>query len=205
MSTPPLLTMPTSANIAEVVFKIKRVVSRTFSPYTLHDQAFRWPGEQWMVDFTMPPMGDPDIANEWKAFGVRLEGSYGRFYMGDPSAPTPRGVATGTPLIKGAGQVGNSIVTDGWTSGVTGILKAGDYVQIGTRLHMQTVDVNSNGSGEATLTLQPAVISAPADNSAVVVNNPKGIFRMMSNTFEWRVSPGPIYFMSFQAEEVLDA
>lgn len=203
--TAPLLTMPTSANIAEVVFKIKDVVARTFSPYTLQDQAFRWPGEQWMVDFTLPPIGDVDVANEWKAFGVRLEGSYGRFYMGDPSSPTPRGAATGTPLIKGAGQLGNSIVTDGWAAGVTNILKAGDYVQIGTRLHMQMVNVNSNGSGEATLTLRPAVISAPADNSAVVVNSPKGIFKMTSNTFEWRVSPGPIYYISFQAEEVVGA
>lgn len=203
--TAPLLTMPTTSNIAEVVFKLKRVVSRTFSPYTLHDQAFRWPGEQWMVDFTLPPIGDIDVANEWKAFGVRLEGSYGRFYMGDPSAPTPRGAATGTPLINGAGQLGNSIVTDGWTAGVTNILKAGDYVQIGTRLHMQMVNVNSDGSGNTTLTLQPAVISAPADNSAVVVNNPKGIFKLSTNTFEWRVSPGPFYYISFQAEEVVGA
>ncbi len=52
--------------------------------------------------------------------------------MGDPVNTSPRGAATGTPLVKGASQTGNTLTTDGWTTGVTGILKAGDWIQLGT-------------------------------------------------------------------------
>lgn len=209
MTTPPILTMPTSAVIADIVFSLTRVVGRTASPYTLEDQTFRWPGEQWKVDFNMPPMGEASIANEWKAFGVRLEGSFGQFYMGDPSASTPLGLGTGTPLVMGAGQLGNNITIDGLPVSTADILKAGDYVQIGTgtssRLHMQVLDLDSNASGEATLTLHPAVRSALADNTEVSFHNCVGLFRMSSNTFQWSVTPGPIYQISFQAEEVVSA
>jgi len=71
--------------------------------------------------------------------------------------------------------------------------------------HMITEDVNSNGSGLATLTFVPALRTSPADNAAIVVNNPKGLFRLMDNTFAWSVDPGPLYRFSFQAVEVLIA
>lgn len=208
MSTPPLVEMPTSAGIADITVSLATVVSRTQSPYSLQNQAFRWPGEQWRMDLSIPPIADPQIAGEWKAFGVQLEGSYGYFLCGDPSGRNPVGVGTGTPLLKGAGQLGNSILIDGLTPSTTNILRAGDYVQIGTgtnaRLHMQMVDLDSDSSGEATLTLRPAVRRAQADNEAVSFHNAVGLFRMAENTFEWRVTPGPIYIISpFSAEEVI--
>lgn len=207
MTTPPIVALPSSAKFAEIVFSLQRVVGKTASPYTLQGQFYKWPGEQWLADVTVPPIVDREIAGQWKAFGAALQGSFGQFYMGDPSAIAPVGIGTGTPLVKGAGQTGNSLIIDGLTPSVTGILKAGDWVQVGTgtssRLHMQTADVNSNGAGEATLTLEPALRYSPADNSAVSFHNTVGLFRMQSNTFEWRVLPGPIYMVSFQAEEVI--
>lgn len=207
MSTPPILTLPSSAIAADINFTITRVVGSTMSPYTLENQTFKWPGEAWAVDFNMPPINDPVIAGEWKAFGVKLEGKYGQFYMGDPSAPNPVGLGTGTPLVNGAGQLGNSIDIDGLPSSTSDILKAGDWVQIGTgvasRLHMQVEDLDSDGSGHATLTLQPAVRTALADNTAVSFHNCVGLFRMSSNMFQWRVTPGNIHQISFQAEEVI--
>jgi hypothetical protein len=207
MSLPPILTMPTSVGIADVNFSLTRVVASSISPYTLEDQTFKWPGEQWRVDFNMPPMGDPAIANEWKAFGVKLEGKYGQFYMGDPSATSPVGVGTGTPRVMGGGQIGNSIDIDGLVPGTSNVLRAGDFVQIGTgvesRLHMQVEDLNADGLGRATLTLHPAVRRNLPDNTEVSFHDCVGLFRMTSNTFEWRVTPGPIYQISFQAEEVI--
>lgn len=209
MSAPPLLNLPSSSCAANVVMTLVRTVGQTVSPFTKESQEFLWPGEQWAMSFDMPPMVSRAVAADWQAFALKLKGKYGRFLAGDPSAKNPRGVATGTPLVKGAGQTGNTLLTDGWTNSVTGILLKGDYFQIGTgsssRLHMITEDANSNGSGEALLTFEPALRYSPTDNLALTVINPRGVFQLSSNDYAWSVNPGPVYRLSFQAVEVVNA
>lgn len=209
MTDRPIITVPDSLCAASVVFYIDRVVANTLSPYSLIEQTFKWPGEQWRVDVTLANIVDKRTAGQWKAFLTALEGTYGMFYLGDPSAKVPVGVATGTPLVDGGGQSGNSLNIKGLTPGVTRILAAGDMVQIGTgqssRLHMQMVDLDSDGSGNATLTLQPAIREAPNDNVALNFHDAKGVFRLSSNTVSWNVKPGPVWNMAFQAEEVVGA
>lgn len=207
--TRPVITVPTSICVADVTFYIDRVAANTSSPFSLIEQTFKWPGEQWRVDFSLANITNKLLAGQWKAFGTACEGSYGMFLMGDPGARIPSGVATGTPQVDGGGQSGNSLNVKGLTTGVTNILRAGDMVQVGTgtasRLHMQMVDVNSNGSGKATLTLQPALRYSPANNLAVNFHDAKGMFRLSSNTFSWRQRPGPVWTIQFQAEEVVGA
>ena len=41
--------------------------------------------------------------DDWMATWMRLNGPYGTFYFGDPSKATPRGVATGTPVVDSPG------------------------------------------------------------------------------------------------------
>lgn len=208
MAVPPLVNMPQSSCMASITMGLVRVVGVSQSPFTLEEQSYKWPGEMWTVDFVMPPMKD-DVAREWKAFGLKLQGQYGYFLMGDPLGRVPKGVATGTPLVNGINQNGNTLSTNGWTPNVQNILMAGDYIQLGSgvssKLHMVTENVNSNSSGEANLPLEPALRSSPADNAPIVVNNPRGVFRLTSNTWMWQVSPGPFYRMSFQAQEVVSA
>ncbi|MBB4407092.1 MULTISPECIES: P22 phage major capsid protein family protein [Rhizobium/Agrobacterium group] len=114
------------------------------------------------------------------------------------------GVATGTPLVNGANQnvtydtvkdTGTqSLITDGWTNSITGILKAGDVFTIAgvfavnpvtkatlpfLRQFSVVADVDSGAStGPATLTITPPIIAsgaqqtvsaAPADNAAITV------------------------------------
>lgn len=204
-----VINMPYELCPSSAVMSIRRVVGRTISPYTLEEQSFKWPGEQWGAEITLPPIKDKEVANAWKAFFVKLKGSYGMFYFGDPSAKTPLGVATGTPVVQGGNQTGNTLVTDGWTNNITGILKAGDYIQIGTgaasKLHMVVEDANSDGSGVANLTIEPALRNSPADNTPITVTNAKGVFRLANNEFSWSVSPGSIYRISFEAVEVASA
>lgn len=208
MAVPPLLNLPNSSCMASIVMGLTRVVGISASPFTLEEQSYKWQGEIWTIDFVMPPM-KPNIAREWQAFGLKLKGQYGRFLIGDPLGKEPKGVATGTPLVKGINQTGNTLVTDGWSPNVQGILLAGDYIQLGSgassKLHMVTEDANSDSSGNANLSIEPALRASPADNSSVIINNPMGVFRLTSNSWSWQASPGPIYRMSFQAQEVISA
>lgn len=207
MSTPPLLNLPASACFANIVMTLTRTVGATVSPFTLEEQFFKWPGSAWSAEVSLPPITSRAIAADWISFGLNLEGSYGHFLMGDPMGKTPRGVATGTPIVSGANQNGNTLITTGWTPSTTGILLKGDYIQIGTgsssRLHMVTQDVNSDGSGLANLNIQPALRTPPPNLSTVYTHNTVGLFRMVDNNFSWGVSPGVIYRISFRAQEVV--
>lgn len=207
MTTPPFLEAPSSMCPNSLVISLKHVVGRTASPFTLESEGYKWPGEQWAVDFRLPPAADRDTFEEWLALALGLKGKWGSFLMGFPTYATPRGVGTGTPLIDGANQTGSTIDTKGWSNSITGILKQGDMVQFGTgtasRLHKLLKTPNSDGTGRATLEVTPDVPVAFADSSAITVVNPRGVFRMVENTVSWSIEPLPLYRFSFQAEAVI--
>jgi hypothetical protein len=111
-----------------------------------------------------------------------LQGIRGTFYFGDPQWTSPQGIGTGTPLVNGASQTGQDLITDGWTVSQTGIVKAGDWLQIGSgstqQICMVLADANSDGSGNATISLFPRIRTAFADNVAITVTSPKGVWRL---------------------------
>jgi len=63
--------------------------------------------------------------------------------------------------------------------------------------------VNSNASGQATLNLWPNLRTSPTDNSAVVVSNARGVFRLSANDATWSVNNAGLYSISFAAMESL--
>ena len=114
------------------------------------------------------------------------------------------GVATGTPAVNGGSQNTTyaltkdtntqSLITDGWTNSITGIVKAGDVFTIANvyavnpvtkatlpflKQFVVTADANSGAAtGPATLTISPPIItsgafqtvnSAPDDNALLTV------------------------------------
>jgi hypothetical protein len=199
------LSLPNS-NIAKIRLVANDVIGVSQSPFTAAQQVYKYTGQFWEADITLPPMKRAD-AEYWISFLLKLNGPYGTFLLGDPNGQTARGVATGTPVVDGSAQTGNELDTDGWTPDTTGILKAGDYIQIGSgissRLYKVLEDVNSDASGNATLTLWPNLRTSPADNASIVVNSPKGLFRLNSAQQSWDINEASIYGMTFGAREAL--
>lgn len=204
-----LIDVPNSACVGSATMTLTRAIGTTTSPFTYEEQFFKWQGERWSIGFEMPTFTSRAVAGEWKAFALQLEGRFNRFLFGDPLGKIPLGSASGTPLVNGSGQDGNSLSTDGWTPDTDGLLRKGDYFQLGTgmssKLYMVTKDVNSNGSGAATISFVPALRSSPTDNQAIITDNPRGVFRLADNSFSWSMAPGGLYRLSFQAEEVVNA
>jgi len=200
------LAMPTHTGRRSVEMRASNAVAFEMSPFTFAGQAQASAGQMWLADVTLPPMKRTD-AEQWIAWLVSLRGRFGTFTMGDPLGCTPRGVATGTPLVNGANQTGQDLAIDGCTINVTGWLKAGDFIQLGSgftaTLHKVLADADTNGSGETTLTLWPHVRTAPADNAAVTVSNTVGRWRLASNETAWSVNEAAIYGISFSAMEAV--
>ena len=200
------LALPTHTGIRSVELRAINAVAYGASPFTYSGQAFAYSGQMWSADITLPPMKRSD-AEQWVAWLISLRGHLGTFLLGDPIGCVARGAATGTPLVNGADQTGGTLIIDGATSSITGWLKAGDYIQLGTgtsaRLHKVLVDANSDGSGNVTLELWPHIRTAPADNAAVIVSNAKGLFRLSNNEQAWSINEASIYGISFGAMEVV--
>ena len=199
------LSLPTNVSFAKINFAASNVIGLSKSPFTLQAQTYQWPGEQWLVDVTLPPM-DQATAEAWVTFLISLRGQLGTLLIGDPTHTAPTGVATGTPKVNGAqGSMSTTLATKGWTHTVTGILKAGDFIQVGTgvqqRIYKVLKDVNSDGSGLATLDIFPALREGVSDNQTITLANCAGTFRLQSNERGWSVDLAKIYGIDFKCEE----
>lgn len=202
------LAFPTHTRPKGVNIRAVNVVAASTSPFTLRQQIVKHFGQRWEVEVSLPPMKRTN-AEQWVAWLLSLGGMYGTFNM--PLFPyTARGsasTAAGTPLINGGGQIGQTLLIDGAPNSVTGYLKAGDFIQRGAgasaTLHKVLTDVNSNGSGACTLELWPEMRTAVADNSAIVVSTPQGLFRLAGNETNYSVDDVAVYGMTFAAVEVI--
>jgi hypothetical protein len=199
------LTLPSNRQVVRVRMNANDIVSISSSPFTAQQQVYKYPGQFWEAEVTLRPLSR-DEAELWNGFFLSLNGAFGTFLFGDPVGQEPRGVATGTPLVKGAGQTGGSLITDGWTPSVSGILKAGDYIQLGTasaaKLYKVLETANSDSGGNATLKIWPNLRSSPADNAAVITNNPRGVFRCLTPV-TWTIEEAQQYGITFGAREAL--
>ena len=201
------LNLPTAAGISRVVFSAESVVGVTESPFSFNQQVFRHSGQRWKAQVTLPPLTQ-DQGEEWASFLLRLRGRFGTFLLGDPASETARGSAgqtPGTPVLDAAN--GDSIDITGAPASATGYLKAGDYIQIGSaanaRLYKVLEQVNTNGSGAATLNIWPAFRENAPLGSSIIVNNARGLFRLSSNQTDWVINTARTYGVTFAAEEAL--
>lgn len=201
------LVAPSAPGVARATLRAANVVGASRSPFTGQQQVQRHQGQWWAADIELPPLVGDDMSAPWLAFLLSLRGQFGTFLMGDPGKPQPRGVATGSPVVNGANQSGEQLSVSGFTASVAGILKAGDYLQLGSggsaRLHTVLADANSDGSGRVTLDIWPRLRSAPANGSAVIVRNPVGVWRLASSDTSWIREPAFQTGLRFSAVEAL--
>ena len=104
-----------------------------------------------------------------QAFVIAQRGQTDSFTMVLPGHKQPQGLATGSPLVNGAGQSGTSLVTDGWSSGATTLVKGTVFTIDGVyatnpleqslsmgRLMQFSINASVTLNTSATLTFTPA-------------------------------------------------
>lgn len=194
---------------AAVVLRPVNVIGMNRSPFSGSQQTVEYSGKWWEADIDLPPMRDDDSTDEWKAFLAKLNGRKGTFLMGDPSRALPKGSAAstpGTPVVNGADQTGHELDITGMPTSVTGYLKRGDYIQLGSgsasRLHILLDQLDTDSSGEGTAVIWPTLRTSPNNGATVTVIGARGLFRLTDN-IEWGMEPGTVFRMSFAALEVV--
>jgi len=108
----------------------------------------------------------------------------------------------GTPLVKGAGQVGSLLAVDGLTPAV--VVAKGKFLSVvigGQRyLHIVTAQTTANGSGEASLPIWPMLRVGTTDNAVVELAAPK-IEGFIAPGQEWSISRLRAVGVDFSIEE----
>lgn len=201
------LTFPTSFGLSSMTLGLDHAVAVAESEFTFEAQVQEHDGVAWELQGTLELL-TRDQAAEYNAFVKALKGRVGTFLFSPSGFGTARGVATGTPLVNGADQTGNTLITDGWTISQTGILKNDDYFQLGSgstaTLHsVVNGDADSDGSGNATFDFAPKIVTAPADNAAITVANPVGKFRMKENLLPVEIKPPFQHTIRFSARQAV--
>jgi len=201
------LTLPTSpSNFVTSEWRIIRTVAVSQSPFTYAQQVAKYTGSVWQTTVTLPPMKRAD-AGAWQSFLMQLNGRFGTFLLGDPDGKTIQGSASTVISVNGDHSIGAfDVVVDGCTASSTEF-KKGDYVQFGSgassKLHMIVADITSDGSGNATLQIEPPLKTALSDDDVVTYSDTKAIMRMDANDLGWNANNVSLYGISFSCTESL--
>jgi hypothetical protein len=107
---------------------------------------------------------------------------------------TGRPVATAGTAQGATGQTGNTLYLKGLPASTTGLLLQGDMVEIDLPTNSQLVRVtarlDSDADGLGVLQFENALKQSPADNAAVIVQQPLGRFVLAASSLGVEYTPG---------------
>lgn len=182
------------------------LVSR--SPFTFQGQAQSYGGSIRLATISVDGL-NRDSAEDWIGFLESLQGTIGTFLFGDPMAATPMGKGGGTPTIRTILSSRDIIGVSNAPVSTTDWLKRGDWFQIGNGLDARLYkvvgsnNVNSNSIGDTgSIFFFPKLRLSPVAGDPIIINNPKGLFRRTSGTYQYQ-QIGCNYSISFDCEEVI--
>ena len=192
-------TSPAFQSLAVSSFQ-STFVSRSISG---RRQARQIGGQYWIMRASFPPMTRAQFA-PIHAFVMAQRGRDESFTLTPPVISTGLGSPAGTPLVNGADQTGRSVVTDGWNNAIT-IFKAGDYLKFANHDKVYTVsaDVSSSGAGAATIAIEPALITSPANDSAITYSSVPFTVALRSGVQEFVTGTTGLFQYEIDFEEVL--
>ena len=114
-----------------------------------------------------------DIYGELMAFIIKQRSGKENFTIIPPEVEDARGVETGTLAVNGSHTAGDTtIAIDGFAADTANRLRTGDFIKFNghTKIYMVVADVTSS-SNAATVTIEPPLVSALADDETVSYDN----------------------------------
>tara|TARA_Y100001937_G_scaffold6474_1_gene8425 strand:+ start:1322 stop:1927 length:606 start_codon:yes stop_codon:yes gene_type:complete len=169
-------------------------------------RAVRQIGSQYfMFTVSMPPMNQDDAMNIF-AFLQKQKGSFESFQIKIPLQN--RGADKSSTAVKVVGShsaTDSTISLDGFSASTTGVLKAGDLIKFAghTKVYMVQSDIDSDGSGAATVLIEPGIVTTLADNEVVTMNQPDITVYLTSEDIMYSVDRNSVFSISFDVREVI--
>ena len=151
-----------------------------------------------------------DVYGELMAFIVKQRSGKENFTIIPPEIEDARGRETGSVLVNGVHAVGDTTIDmDAFAGDGDGRFKAGDFLKFAShdKIYMVVSDVTSS-SNAATVTIEPPLITALTNNSAVTYDNVPFTVHLTSDIQEFGVVGSDkdgnlLYQFEFDVEESL--
>ena len=180
--------------------------------------------ERWHAEITFTELEEDDW-NRIEAFFYKIDGAGGFFSMWDAAKELPRGeqvndVVTDAAYLTGTVETAattgaQSVHIGGLKTSTTGVLKANDHISIqhtptGFWMNYAVMDdVNSDGSGEATVTIRPGLFAPIAAADVVDFYRCRGVFQLAGDAMDGIGTRKPaslasIKFKAMGAPEVIN-
>ena len=132
-------------------------------------------GSQYFRFTCVMPTMDKDDAMDVFAFLQKQKGSFENFTIQLPFENRGADKSSTSVKVNGSHTASDgTIALDGFSTSTTAVLKAGDMIKFSghTKVYMVQSDIDSNSSGEATVLIEPNLVTALSDNEVVSMNRP---------------------------------
>ncbi|WP_436357287.1 hypothetical protein [Brevundimonas sp. CEF1] len=190
-----VLTLPTDpapANMAVALVSAKNTLTPAFGGA---EQELLRKGTRYALTFSMPPMTYVQ-SMDWDDLMAEGDTVLMRVFQPGLVIPNP-----GTPLVKGAGQAGTSLVIDGLPNGY--VIRKGQFLSVvssGQRYLYRAKASATSVSGTATVSLRTMLRRPPNDNDVVEIAQPmiEGFVRDLG---EWAVGVDRLVGLQFTVRE----
>ena len=129
--------------------------------------------QRWAFTISVITSTRATAYGELMAFIVKQRSGKENFTVVPPEIEDARGSETGSVLVNGVHAVGDTtIAMDAFAGDGSGRFKMGDFIKFAshTKVYMVVADVTSS-SNAATVTIEPPIITALADDSAVTYDD----------------------------------
>jgi hypothetical protein len=182
-------TYPTSPEFASVGFasEQKTITSTSDSGkmYTVQVD-----GQRFKFSASYPPMTRAEFAPVI-AFIMKQRSQKETFQIALPDLKNAKGDVSGVVLVNGLHNAGDTTID---VDGMTGTLKAGDFVQFNghSKVYMVVADA-TDSSGSATLTIEPPLRENVADNSAVTYDGVEFTVRLTNDVQQFNTGDLDLY------------
>jgi hypothetical protein len=143
---------------------------------------------------------------EYHAFLVKQKGSFETFDIDYPLDNQGAGKANTSVLTREAHSIGDStIAVDGISASQDDALKAGDLIKFSghNKVYMVTADVNANGLGQSTISIEPPLQATLADDESVDMNRPTFKVALMQDDILYSTDASGLFTLSFEVREIL--
>jgi len=162
--------------------------------------------QRWAFTISIITSTRATAYGELMAFIVKQRSGKENFTIIPPELEDARGSETGSVLVNGVHAVGDTTIA---VDDMTGSLKAGDFIKFAhDKIYMVVADVTADGSNEATITIEPPLTTALADDSSVTYDNVPFTVHLTNDMQEFGVvgvdkDGNHLYKFEFDVEETL--
>jgi len=162
--------------------------------------------QRWAFTISVITSTRATAYGELMAFMVKQRSGKENFTVVPPEIEDARGNISGTVLVNGVHAVGDTTIA---VDAMTGSLKAGDFLKFAhDKIYMVVADVTADGSNEATITIEPPLTTALADDSSVTYDDVAFTVHLTNDVQEFGIvgvdkDGNNLYKYEFDVEETL--